>query len=300
MDWRIKAVGSCVLSRMPGQGKLRRLVQQWCGASRHEWPVDRTLSFGRNLVRVCRECGLGLDGKDVLEIGTGWVPLIPAFMWLCGARSCRTYDIERLLSETLTISAFRDAVEYLAEENWEDVSDERLEALKAAAERGRADVLLELCGIEYHAPADASRTALPSGSVDVVFSNNVLEHVTPSEVVPLLAEARRLLRPEGITVHTVDLSDHYSHSDPSLPRNNFLRYPDWQFRWINNGWIYQNRLRPCHYREILDAAGLRLLKWDVRIDERSLRHVREMTVAPRFRGLPEEELCADALTFAAR
>ncbi|MGQ9699237.1 MAG: methyltransferase domain-containing protein [Armatimonadota bacterium] len=153
--------------------------------------------------------------------------------------------------------------------------------------------------MEYRAPADASKTALPSGSVDIVFSNNVLEHVEPDSLGPLLAEARRILRLGGVAIHSVDLSDHYSHGDPSLPRIHFLKYPDWQFRWINNRWIYQNRLRPCQYRQIIESAGLRVLKWEVHTDEESVRHLRKMRVARCFQGFPEDELAADALVLAA-
>lgn len=299
MDWRIKAAVSRVLSCVPCQTTVRLLIQRRCVTAHQRWPVERTLSFGRTLVRACRECGFSLDGKDAVEIGTGWVPLIPVFFWLCGARSCRTYDLDRLLSEDWTAKALGDAVQYLTMQRWEEVAAGRLELLASVLDRRSIGPVLELCAVEYHAPADASKTGLPPGSADVVFSNNVLEHVAPDAIVPLLAEARRILRPGGVTAHVVDLSDHYSHSDPSLPRVNFLKYSDWQFRWINNRWIYQNRLRPCHYRQMLDEVGLRVLKWDVRIDENSLRHVRKMKLAQRFRELPQEELCADALVFVA-
>jgi len=98
----------------------------------------------------------------------------------------------------------------------------------------------------------------------------------------------------------VDLSDHYSHSDSSVPLLNFLRYPEWQFRWINNRWLYQNRLRPHQYKELLLAAGLKAVYWDARIDQASVEFVRRARLAPQFRELSEEELCASALIFGAR
>ena len=242
---------------------------------------------------------MSLDEKDTMEIGTGWVPLIPVFFWLCGSRSCHTYDIECLLSEDIALGALRSAVDLLSREHWKEVYTERLEALRSALDEG-LDNVFELCNICYHAPADAGRTRLESGSMDVIFSNNVLEHVSPRMLQILLAEVRRLLSTNGITVHVVDLSDHYSHSTSSIPLLNFLRYPEWQFRWINNRWFYQNRLRPHHYKELLNATGLRVLYWDVHIDRASVEHIRKMRLAPQFRGFPEEELCASALVFGAQ
>jgi hypothetical protein len=299
MDWRVKALAFSVLSRFPFQSRIRVFLQKRFGALSCDWPVDRTLSYGRTLAMVCRKCGCPLDGKTTMEIGTGWVPLIPVFFWLCGSRSCHTYDIDRLLSEDIALRALRSAVDFLSEKGWEEVYSERLEALKSALGGGLEQVL-ELCNIQYHAPADAAKTSLESGSVDVVFTNNVLEHVSPRILYMLFNEIRRLLSTNGVTVHIVDLSDHYSHSTSSTPLLNFLRYPEWQFRWINNRWLYQNRLRPHHYKELLLETGLNAIYWDVQIDQASVEFVRKTRLAPQFRGLSEEELCASALVFGAR
>lgn len=288
-----------VLSRFPFQSRIRVFLQKRFGALSCDWPVDRTLSYGRTLAMVCRKCGCPLDGKTTMEIGTGWVPLIPVFFWLCGSSSCHAYDIDRLLSEDISLRTLQSAVDFLFEKGWEEIYPERLEALKSALGGGLEQVL-ELCNIQYHAPADAAKTSLESGSVDVVFTNDVLEHVSPRILYMLFNEIRRLLSTNGVTVHIVDLSDHYSHSDSSVPLLNFLRYPEWQFRWINNCWLYQNRLRPHQYKELLLAAGLKAVYWDARIDQASVEFVRRARLAPQFRELSEEELCASALIFGAR
>jgi len=82
-------------------------------------------------------------------------------------------------------------------------------------------------------------------SFDLIVSNSVLEHVTDVEL--LIASAARLLKPEGLTVHFVDLRDHY------------FRYPfemlcyreaTWQ-RWLNASNTL-NRWRLPAYREVFE------------------------------------------------
>ena len=49
--------------------------------------------------------------------------------------------------------------------------------------------------------------AIPSGSVDLVLSNSVLEHVADND--QLAAELQRVLRPGGRMLHVVDYRDHF-------------------------------------------------------------------------------------------
>lgn len=51
--------------------------------------------------------------------------------------------------------------------------------------------------IEYLYSSMADLSAIPSGSVDLVFSGESIEHVTRAECERVLAEARRILKPTG-------------------------------------------------------------------------------------------------------
>jgi SAM-dependent methyltransferase len=53
--------------------------------------------------------------------------------------------------------------------------------------------------------SDISRAGIPSGSIDVIYSISTLEHMPSDEITQLLQEARRILRPGGRMVLTVDL-----------------------------------------------------------------------------------------------
>lgn len=49
---------------------------------------------------------------------------------------------------------------------------------------------------------------IPDHSVDFCLSNAVLEHIPKQDFSPLASELRRILKPDGVSVHRVDLKDH--------------------------------------------------------------------------------------------
>ena len=53
-------------------------------------------------------------------------------------------------------------------------------------------------GVEFHAGDVCTLTAIPDGSIDLVFSSNLMEHLPSKEAVErMLGEARRVLKPGG-------------------------------------------------------------------------------------------------------
>ena len=73
--------------------------------------------------------------------------------------------------------------------------------------------------------------------------------------MPLLAECRRLLRPDGAFSSRIDLSDHFAHFDRSLSPYNFLRYSDRAWGLANSSLLHQNRLRRPDYVRIAELAS---------------------------------------------
>lgn len=95
-----------------------------------------------------------------------------------------------------------------------------------------------------------STKELPSGSVDCILSNSVLEHVAEPDA--LFAELARLLRPGGFMLHIVDYRDH------------FFRYPYEYLKWSRKAWDrWLNpgdlpRWRITDHVAALERAGLRV------------------------------------------
>jgi SAM-dependent methyltransferase len=154
--------------------------------------------------------------------------------------------------------------------------------------------------LEYLAPCDCRALPLEAGSIDIVFSRAVLEHVPKEVIAAIFVESHRVLRGRGVALHLVDHSDHWSHRDPRISAVNFLQYSDRLFSvTCLNPQNYQNRLRHSEYREMLEAAGFHVVSEQKTVDARSVTCLKTMRVDERFKRFSPEELATvDSLLFA--
>ncbi len=300
-SWIPKAVAQKAVSTM-GLLPLYHRAQRRGGRLRAFHPSARS-EYAAKLVIDTRDF-VPLAGASLIEIGTGWVPVVPLLLHLMGAARCLTFDLNRHLQPELTLSivpllaeCFPDLVRRTGMDPapWHD----RLELLRGAS---TFEALLERAGIEYRAPGDASQTGLPAASADIVYSNLVLEHVTPAALGAIHREAARVLRPTGVAWHNVDFSDHYAATNKQLLPINFLRYSDRFWNLLGqNDILYQNRWRRSHHVAEFEAAGLSVARAvDHRVDE--LRPVLDdgFPLQPEYAGIDHDELCVTSTRFVLK
>lgn len=253
------------------------------------------------------DTGADPRGCSAVEIGSGWVPIVPLVMWLCGQELCHTYDISRLLKRSLLVRSLRQLgtqkrVESLLQTDRHKARCRERAGVLAELARSRSgtEAILSRCGIQYHAPEDAAATGLPSATMDLVYSNTVLEHVHPEVLSVMFAEAFRILRPGGHMAHLIDLTDHFSHGDPSISQIHFLRYSEAAFARYNSPFLYQNRLPARRWREIMEGAGFEIRLWQPRRSERILQILPSFPLDSGFTHLSAEELSISSLCVVAR
>lgn len=304
MDWRMKAVVQGVLSRVPGGTMVNDQLQRIAGGRRDggahvdakveaDWLVHQT---------ILRDLRFRIQDRVVLEIGTGWLPVFPLCYALAGARRCYTYDLNRHLHFASIRRTLVRLERHLgaiagATAEAESVVKARWQRLMQA---GEGEQLLAAAGIEYRAPFDACATALPDASVALVFSNSVLEHVSPRVLVPLMHESGRVLETDGLSLHSVNCGDHYAYFDRSITPIHYLRFSDRQWRWWNNDLLYQNRLRPSDLVAAAREARMEIVL-DLHVPRPDLMsRLAELPIAAEFRRYPPEDLCSTSVTFAAR
>lgn len=304
MHWKVKGAIQKVLSVVPGGVWLNSLLQRSLGDMRHfEANVDRKV-VGDWLVIMShlKRLGVCVQGAELMEIGTGWYPTFPVCFHLAGARCSKTFDIVRHLDANLSFRMLGCLGSHLAAiAEAAGLSPDRVEAAYARLRQARTlDELLQAAGIEYFAPADATRSGLASGSVDMVYSNSVLEHVPAAELAPLMRETVRVLRPRGLAVHSVACNDHYAHFDRRISFVNYLRYSEAQWRRWNNRLHYQNRLRAVDFLESAEAAGLPIIFWQTAVRPGTREALAAMKIAPEFRRYDPEQLAVTSIDFIAR
>lgn len=298
MDWRAKAVVQSILSSVPWGERINDLLQLQVGGLRNfDAEVRGKLNDWIGMMKLLAECEIDVRDATILEIGTGWFPTLPVCFWLAGVRNCITYDLRRHLRPELTGRMIYVLEPYLdAIANAADIAPTSVR--QRYAEIGKDT--LRSCGITYMAPGDASRTGLPDGSVDIVFSNSVLEHVTREALAAIMSETRRILRPSGVAAHCVACNDHYAHFDRRISYVNYLRFPEKKWRRWNNALHYQNRLRARDFLKLAQDSGLCVITERQYIRPGVEPALQNLPIAEDFRGYTRDELAATTVNFVCR
>ena len=231
MNWRTKSKIQRACAALPiGSDSVYYLIQRYGGSLRRARDPRELVAAGASLVEDLRKHGFGVEGKRVMEIGTGRYLELPIAMYLAGADSVLTVDLNPLLKERLVLQSVRQMREHSdqvigAFSRLQDKRDvvQRFARVTNAKSLGE---LLDVASIEYRSPSDATKTGLPPQSIDVQFSYTVFEHIPGPILTGILREANRILTPNGVAIHHIDPSDHFAHDDPSISFVNFLQYSE--------------------------------------------------------------------------
>ncbi len=272
---------------IPGKPMARRLWRTLVPYRSMPGNDDLAFDQGVQLIAFIHEHDISLG--TVIEVGTGWIPTIPHILKACGAGRIILTDIDRL-SDEQTFAHARALVE----------SDLPRIARASGIDEATLHANLNRSGVEdYRSPPVLDDLA--AGSVDLIYSRTVLEHIRPPVLERLLGDWRRLLRPRGFCVHFIDNSDHFEHDDDRLSRLNFLTLSDFAWRIAAfNGQNYQNRLRHSDYVRLFRDAGFELLHVEAELDERALADLDRLAIQERFRRYDREDLATVTTTIVAR
>jgi SAM-dependent methyltransferase len=279
VPWWAKIGAKVVLSRT----HLDYGWWQRCGLFVHG-QMDRPAYAYRVVMSHLERIGWkNLDGKTVLELGPGDSLATAVIARALGAERCYLSDAGAF--------AKPDVQTYVQLQQFLEAQGLRPPDLKGCAS---LDDILARCHGVYLTDGLAGLRRIPSGSVDLVFSQAVLEHVRLSEFSETQKESARVLRPDGIVSHQVDLKDHLAGA------LNSLRFDErtWEAEWMAQSGFYTNRLRFTEIIDIVKAAGLEpevteVQRWDRVPTPRA-------KLAARFRAMPDEELRVKQFDFLAR
>jgi SAM-dependent methyltransferase len=218
--------------------------------NRNDRALYNLLHVFRLVRHLARLADLDLRGKTFLEMGCSREPGLPLVLLLHGCR--RYYGNNVLPLDDWLPEAYARLVALLLSSLC-DVAPGRLDEIATTADdsqRGRVVRLRADCFVPL-APLPAEDIPLTDGSVDVVFSASVLEHVRrPREVI---AACHRLLRPGGHCLHAIDLRDHADFSRPL----EFLKWSEDEYQSRTGG--PENRVRAGEFLEIFADAGFEIL-----------------------------------------
>ena len=308
MRWVAKSAVQNTISLLPRGRELNGLLQRHVTRSvvlTPEKVVSKLARVGgRHLHHHAQFAGQPIDETRVVEVGTGFVPLLPVGLCLAGAAAVHTFDIVELASRGQTAALLRHLVaaadEGLLGRACPWVRPRRLTRLRELAANPPGSSLDELLA-EMHITytvGGATASGLEPGSADFFVTNNVLEHVPRQEIRALLAEAHRVGSRGAVVSHHIDLRDHYARIDPKIGVYNSLRFTSRQWRILNSRLEPQNRLRHSDYLVLVDEGG-----FDLRVDDAQDGSDREFFAvlpAPEFRRYGDDDLRVVDIWLAAR
>jgi hypothetical protein len=296
IDWRFKATLQLFLSIIPLGENVNHILQKIYGGSK-SLSVDDALYDGIRIIQgIKKYYDSSFYNSKMLEVGTGWQPVIPILLSFIGVKEIITIDHVRHLRLKLlrnSILQFYHEVGYINEL----LKLSELEIVERIKKFNRIDLdssmenILNCLNIKYIAPGNASYTQLENNSLDLFFSNKVLEHVPKNQIISITKEAMRILKPGCLYYNYIGTLDHYSYFDKSISKCNFLQYSELAWRLLSKNKItYQNRLRNSDYLAIFKNCGFEILDVNFTIDKECLNSLKEMKLDSRFRNMAHNDL----------
>lgn len=204
--WKIKAAVQRVLSVVPLGERANYVLQRRLGGlpiSNAELNAARTTVRG-HIAAYERHGTRALADASFFEFGAGFDLHMPLIFWTLGVTRQTVVDIVPRARPALV----HDAADRLRAD--ESAASPRL---TPKGDVGLIEYLLEH-GITYRAPADARATGLDASSVDCVTSTSTLEHIPVDDIIRIVGECRRIIRPDGVMSSFIDYQDHYSYLRP--------------------------------------------------------------------------------------
>ncbi len=230
---------------------------------------------------------------QVLELGTGWYPIVPIALFLNGFKNTVSIDIQSWMtteSQLTTIKKFkewRDAgkldayLPNLQESRWQELMAILKDQLKTK------EAFNQKIHLQTHL-IDARNTNFKAQSFDFICSNNTFEHIPKNILIDILKEFKRLIKTEGVQSHFIDLTDHFAHFDASITAYNFLKFSAKQWDLIDNSIQPQNRMRWPDYQKIYADLNIPILEEETR--KGNLESLKQVNVHSEFGHFSETDM----------
>lgn len=216
--------------------------------------------------------------KTVLEIGSGWLPIMPYFFVYEGdAKEVYTYDLNAHYQSK-------------AIANFNAIFSSRF-SKSITASKTSTYPLPE--SVHYFPKQNIIAASLPKQAI--VFSRFVLEHVTPEDIIAMHRKFKSDLEKGSYILHFISPSDHRAYSDASLSLQDFLQYSPEEWNAIQTKFDYHNRLRFPEYVSIFKDLGYEILyqSYDsVKPGSKQQELFRQLQLHPDYIRYSEEELTA--------
>lgn len=270
--WYIKAIVQKTISFLPHPERINFLFQKYVtkGVLLTDEHFEIKIQHARDHYDFIQKYSSNKMDLLIVELGTGWYPIIPMIFYLTNSGHVISIDIQDWLTRMNQHTTIQKLFEWKRtgrlQNYFKDIDEDKwqilLKILHQPSMYSKNDVN-EIIGLKCLIQ-DARDLNLKDNSVDFICSNNTLEHIYEEDLQAIFKEFIRILKPDGVMSHFIDLSDHFAHFDPSITIYNFLKYSKRRWRLIDNKIQPQNRLRYPDYKSLYEKLGISITEEVIR------------------------------------
>jgi hypothetical protein len=259
--WVLKAVIQKFISFFPFKHHVNYLFQKYVTKGiilTDQLFEDKLTHFKEHLEQI-KESDLGQH--RILEIGTGWYPVIPVGFYLAGYNDIATFDIASLATSKQIKQTCEKYISFYKRGKLNQFAPSLLPERFAKLEQilQKDDVSFNDFSMRYYVGNDIS-IAQSEMLYTFICSNNTFEHIHKEVLESLLMSLNKMLEKDGVMSHNIDMSDHFSHMDKTITPYHFLKFSQIEWNKIDNSIQPQNRLRKSEYINLIEKAGFKVVK----------------------------------------
>lgn len=294
--WKAKAIIQKGISFLPAREKVNFMFQKYVtkGVRLEDEHFGYKVTSAMDHIAYLKDHDSCKADNHIVELGTGWYPIVPIFMWLKDAGHVTSIDIQSWMTQERQLVAINKAIEWrdngkldeffpeLNEEKWSQMVD-----VSKNPSKYTMDDICNLIGLKVQL-IDARKTNFETDSIDFICSNNTFEHIHIDVLKGILKEFNRIVKKDGLMSHFIDMSDHFAHFDHSINIYNFLKYSKKKWKRIDNNIQPQNRMRFKDYLAFYEELNIPVTSTDVRPG--SIEDLKKVHVHQEWADYSEEDL----------
>jgi hypothetical protein len=223
--------------------------------------------------------GVNLTNQKVIEIGSGWYPIMP-FLFKSKLKISKiiSYDVNKHYSNRSILLTKK----YFQEIKFKFIKSSNLNLPDF---------------IDYYPKTNIIHATLEN-EISLIFSRFVLEHVKPIDIQHMHEKFYKELNNDVKILHLISPSDHRAYSDKTLSYYDFLKYSPKEWDKIQTKFDYHNRLRLPEYLKIFKKIGFKISHLDydtVNINSDKYKKYKELNLHSTYQKFNENELLAGSI-----
>jgi SAM-dependent methyltransferase len=268
----LKMLSSCSISR-----NLYRNLGNTLGAQKRATGLLPTYYKDRvkRLLDSIKKYGFLGEKSRILELGTGWMHWEAITARLFYDFKATLFDVwdnrqlQGLKNSIMQLKSFLPSLDIddsLRERAYHMIN--RISTIACFEE------LYKLLEFTYEVSPGSILNVCEKNCYDAVLSAGVMEHVYKNQLPHLLSDLKKLLKPDGYSIHSINLRDHLRQYARSASSKQYLKYSDrhWN-RWLQNDVQYINRIQRPEWIKLFENAGYVLVDEECERDKLSINKV---------------------------